>query len=453
MHRPQAGIRAARRVDENGRDSVSLRDDVVPDGGEAMVTSTAGEDGRSPRVLRTALYLDFDNLYSGLRRVDPDVAKTFANDPARLLHWLTFGEDDHGRFRRKFLVRDCYLNPQEYAWCRAQFVAAGFRVVDCPSLTQQGKSSADTHIVLDVVDALGHATRYDEFIICSADADFSPLMTKLRRHDRRTVMIAAGPYAAAYEAVCDTSLGPMQLVEAFASAPARDLQPGLGPVGKGVSDTDMAAAAEAIRQAVAESATPLPGATAAGAGQRAAQGIAAAGWGTTGGFSAFVRERLPELELVRNDSGGWLIDPKRHSVSDLLSEEAPDDVVARVCRVTRAPRLSSAQYAVLFEELSKAAPAQPVLGRLGVDVRERAAAAGTPVGRGAVNFVVQGLLYAGADPRQGQRTPAQLARSWRENVRTLCRQAGMELSSEDELALDSWILSGLRSSAGNEAPS
>lgn len=418
-----------------------------------MATIEETEDGRTPRVLRTALYLDFDNLYTGLRKVDADAAKAFANDPARLLHWLTFGEDDHGGFRRRFLVRDCYLNPQVYAWCRAQFVAAGFRVVDCPSLTQQGKSSADTHIVLDVVDALGHATRYDEFIICSADADFSPLMTKLRRHDRRTVMVAAGPYAAAYEAVCDISLGPMQLVEAFASEPIVDLQQGLGPASKSVSDADVAVAAEAIRQAVAESPTPLPGATAAGAGQRAAQGIAAAGWGTPGGFSGFVRERLPELELVRNDSGGWLIDPLRHSISDLLAEAAPDDVVARVCRVTRAPRLSSAQYAVLFEELSRAAPLQPVLGRLGVDVRERAAAAGTQVGRGAVNFVVQGLVYAGADPRLGQRPPHDLARSWRENLRTLSRQAGMELSPEDEAVLDSWILSGLEASAGGEAES
>lgn len=416
-----------------------------------MATIDETDDGRTPRVLRTALYLDFDNLYSGLRKVDPDAAQAFADNPARLLHWLTFGEDEDGGFRRRFLVRDCYLNPQVYAWCRAQFVAAGFRVVDCPSLTQQGKSSADTHIVLDAVDALGHATRYDEFIICSADADFSPLMTKLRRHDRRTVMVAAGPYAAAYEAVCDTSLGPMQLVEAFGSPPIGDAQQGLGPASKSVSDADMTVAAEAIREMVGESPTPLPGATAAGAGQRAAHGIAAAGWGTPGGFSGFVRDRLPELELVRNDSGGWLIDPVRHSIADLLAEATPDDVVARVCRVTRAPRLTSAQYAVLFEELARAAPLQPVLGRLGVDVRERAAAVGTQVGRGAVNFVVQGLVYAGADPRVGQRTPHDLARAWRENVRTLSRQSGMELSPDDEAALDTWISSGLPDSAGGEA--
>jgi hypothetical protein len=408
-----------------------------------MTVIDAAKDDRTSRVLRSALYVDFDNLFTGLKQVDPDAARTFANDPARLLDWLSRGEDDDGGFRRRFLVRDCYLNPQVYAWCRAQFVAAGFRVVDCPSLTQQGKSSADTHIVLDVVDALSHSTRYDEFVICSADADFSPLMTKLRRHDRRTVMVAAGPYSAAYEAVCDTSIGPMQLVEAFASTtPPVDLREGLRSVPKGVDEADVATAAEAVRRIVAASTTPLPGATAAAAGQRAVPGIAAAGWGAAGGFSAFVRERLPELELVRNDSGGWLIDPKRHSVGDIVAETAPDDVVARVCRVTRAPRLSGAQYAVLFEELSKAAPAQPLLGRIGADVRERAAAVGTPVGRGAVNFVVQGLVYAGADPRQGQRSGRELARAWRENVGTLCRQAGMELTPEDEIALDAWILGG-----------
>ena len=133
----------------------------------------AVQDAAPRRVYRSALYVDFDNLYSGLRQVDEDAASVFGNDPGRLLAWLATGTDEEGLFRRRFLVRDCYLNPQVYAGFRAQFVAAGFRVVDCPSLTQRGKSSADTHIVLDVVDALGHANPYNEFIICSADADLA----------------------------------------------------------------------------------------------------------------------------------------------------------------------------------------------------------------------------------------------------------------------------------------
>ena len=105
----------------------------------------AGDVAGPQRVHRSALYVDFDNLYSGLRQVAPDAADVFANDPGRLLDWLATGSDEEGAFRRRFLVRDCYLNPQAYPGFRAQFVAAGFRVIDCPSLTQRGKSSADTH--------------------------------------------------------------------------------------------------------------------------------------------------------------------------------------------------------------------------------------------------------------------------------------------------------------------
>ena len=33
------------------------------------------------RRLRTALFVDFDNVYIGLRRLDPDAAEAFATDP------------------------------------------------------------------------------------------------------------------------------------------------------------------------------------------------------------------------------------------------------------------------------------------------------------------------------------------------------------------------------------
>jgi len=403
----------------------------------------AGATRGPARIVRSALYVDFDNLYSGLRQVDRDAAITFANDPGRLLAWLGAGTDEDGDFRRRFLVRDCYLNPQVYATFRAQFVAAGFRVIDCPSLTQLGKSSADTHIVLDVVDALSHATRYDEFVICSADADFSPLMTKLRRHDRRTLMVAAGPYAAAYEAVCDSTIGPMQLLEAFTAPPA-DVAASHRPRSAGLTEADLEAAAAAIRALVEDSPSAIAGATAAAVGIRAVPHVAAGGWGRAGGFGVFVRDHLPELELRRNDSGGWLLDPRRHQIPAGSGDAEPDDVVARVCRVTHAPHLSPAQYAAMFDGLAAAARGHQELNRLGADVRERTTAAGVPVSRRAVNFVIQGLAYAGVDLRGADLTARELAEAWRANLRTLCDQAGLELGREDEAVLDSWVLDRTR---------
>ena len=42
----------------------------------------------SPTHLRTALFVDFDNIYLGLQREDPVAAEQFATDPTRWLTWL-----------------------------------------------------------------------------------------------------------------------------------------------------------------------------------------------------------------------------------------------------------------------------------------------------------------------------------------------------------------------------
>lgn len=159
------------------------------------------------RRLRSALFVDFDNVYIGLARLDPRAAEAFATDPAHWLSELGQGSDVDGDLTRRFLVRACYLNPSVYSRFRPNFTRAGFTVVDCPSLTQQGKSSADINLVLDAVDALAATTRYDEFVIVSADADFTPLAQRCRADDRRVTIITASPAASAYRSVADTVIG------------------------------------------------------------------------------------------------------------------------------------------------------------------------------------------------------------------------------------------------------
>src|SRR6185436_94359 len=66
-----------------------------------------------------------------------------------------------------------------------------------------GKTSADIQMVMDILDALGHATRFDEFIILSGDADFTPVLLRLSKHDRQSAVLAVGPASAAYKAACD----------------------------------------------------------------------------------------------------------------------------------------------------------------------------------------------------------------------------------------------------------
>jgi hypothetical protein len=401
--------------------------------------------GMQMRSITSALYVDFDNVYGGLAAFDPATAEAFASDPGRLLQLLSRGSDGDGPFERRFLVRDCYINPQSFAKYRPQFVAAGFRVIDCPSLTARGKSAADTHIVIDVVDAISHATRYDEFVICSADADFSPLMTKLRRHDRRTVMVAAGNAAPAYQAVCDTAMGAMEIVAAFTLGNVESE----GVAGERVAlaaidEEDVAKAVEAVRTRVAASPSAVPGSSAVRAALRAVPGIAESGWAGAGGFPAFVQAQLPELTYVSTASGGLVLDPARHTPDASAAQtEEPDDVIVRVARVTKAPLLTSAQYAVLFRELADVAKVQHRLARIGYDVRERAADSAAPVPRKSVDFVVTGLVYAGSDPRKVDLGPHGLAEKWLASVLFRCEQAQLELEPDDQEAVARWILGGL----------
>jgi NYN domain len=157
--------------------------------------------------MKSALFVDFDNVFSQLRQLQPQAAERFARQPSDWIRWLTDSlplPDPHtdGQ-RRRLLVRRCYLNPNWYQTYRHAFLRAGFEIVDCPPVTSQGKTSTDIHLVLDVIDLLQHETRYDEFIVFSADADFTPVLRKLRRYDRRTTVLAIGFPSAAYQASAD----------------------------------------------------------------------------------------------------------------------------------------------------------------------------------------------------------------------------------------------------------
>ena len=133
----------------------------------------------------SALYVDFDNIYTRFLEIDPEAARSFGSAPYRWVRWIEnhalrilYGEG----VRRRILKRMCYLNPQRYQEFRNPFIRSAFQVVDCPPLTSRGKTSTDIHLVMDCMDDLSHTTHFDEFIILSGDADFTPLLIRLQEH-------------------------------------------------------------------------------------------------------------------------------------------------------------------------------------------------------------------------------------------------------------------------------
>jgi len=259
--------------------------------------------------MRSALFVDFDNVFSGLNRLGPDYAEAFARNPSRWLHWLIesleapAGAEEGSK--RRVLVRRCYLNPEPYKRFRIGFSRAGFEIVDCPPMTSAGKTSTDIHMVLDMVDVLQSATRYDEFIVFSADADFTPLLRKLRREDRRTTIFAAGATSASYDASADLIIDPEAFISSalgFDEGDAQSPQPDV--------ESLIAQAEAVVWRTVDQASQPvlLPALTKALATQ--VPGLVQTNWAGKGTFYALLKS-LP-LDPLRIDREiNSLVDPRR----------------------------------------------------------------------------------------------------------------------------------------------
>ena len=179
----------------------------------------------------TTIFVDYDNIYLSLRRKSEEAAKRFAKDASLWLRELESGRlitATNGispSLPRRIVMNRCYGNPvprrnnsdnstdmNSFPFVRHHFLRSGFEVIDCPPLTAQLKNSSDIRMVMDVRDLLGHDTYFDEFIILSGDADFTPVLHRLRAHARRTVIFANDHTAAPYTSISDGEVRESDLI-------------------------------------------------------------------------------------------------------------------------------------------------------------------------------------------------------------------------------------------------
>ncbi len=175
--------------------------------------------------LLSTVFVDYDNIYLSLKRKNENAAKRFAKDSGSWLQEIASGRlmtATNGPaldVPRRIVMNRCYGNSvprrntqdnatdmNSFPFVRHHFVRAGFEVIDCPPLTAQLKNSADIRMVMDVRDYLIHDTYFDEFVILSGDADFTPVLHRLRQHARRTVVYANDYTAAPYRAISDAEV-------------------------------------------------------------------------------------------------------------------------------------------------------------------------------------------------------------------------------------------------------
>jgi hypothetical protein len=362
--------------------------------------------------MKAAIFIDFDNVFSALYQTDSRAGLAFAEHPEE---WLaTLSEFSQEGTQRAFLIRRCYINPSggldtrthERIWYykfRPYFTKAGFEVIDCPSLTFQHKNAADIRICLDILDTLGRATRYDEYVIASGDSDFTPLLQRLRAADRRITVMATTSAAAAYRGVADQFMAADEVAALVAArqdpmliAEERTVHPdGAGAPSPFAERTD--SNFDRFREIVVQSLASADGPVnqAILAGDLIKGGVQKETWSDLGGFKK-------AMQLI-DDSNDYAFDQhfvwsrSRHTPPG----QAPGEItpvgerqdrepgfIERFCAVAEVPRFSERVWEELFHALAAYA---------GSATETNTFSTSAAVGQTVSRLSDQGIIVSGTD--------------------------------------------------------
>lgn len=393
-------------------------------------------------TVKSALFVDFDNIYQGLFDQGRNHANTFARKPeawlARLEH-LLLSEGSH----RDFLIRRCYLNPDGsplvrlddevspggrkisrtkrdtsvvYRQFRTFFTKAGFEVIDCPSLTNSQKNAADIRIALDVLELVLIGTPVDEFVIASGDADFTPLLHRINARDKRSFLISAGAMAAAVSSAATrwingddtlTLISPSKpvVVESTVILVVDDDEPA------GVARL---AAAAAIDEASAESpGGPVTVGAAEGRTDESAVGVEAAGAST-----ARVGGTMPTEEVVSL------------AVDDLRVDLG----VVEVARLAKLPVVDRSTWGAVVDVVAEISGSPDLGDQADIRCRDAMTAREIPFGRQRMHQVL-GVINAAGLRISSPQTRLSVAQAIVEGAVIRCMAAGGTPSETDVIAL------------------
>lgn len=431
----------------------------------------------------SVLYVDFDNIYTRLSELEPSLARTFATNPQRWMRWLEghalrmmYGDG----VRRRILKRICYLNPLKYQEFRPYFIRSAFQVVDCPPLTNYGKTSADIHLVMDCMDALSHTTHFDEFIILSGDADFTPLLLRIQEYARRSLVLSVGFTSPAYAAACSWRIREdWFLSQALEENRDDDERPSADNRANGNGNSYPRASnhdresgdnansgksggiqlpaskrinlVEAIKQLAEESQVPVPLPSVSQVLQ--SELGAPANWYGAG----TLRDLLEELDLsplVFSPSGhGYVYNPARHTApaGNMQEEDFKKsnaelyDFAVKVHRLTDLPLLSPAQYTSLLTQLVDEVQTNG-FSRTGTAkaIEEQCKAEGMLISAAQVGIVLEAVVRGGArlpaTPKAGPSPSLETVRAaLGKSAVELCKIAQIPLDDDALDMLEEWL--------------
>ena len=399
--------------------------------------------------VKAALFIDFDNVFLSLKKDYSDaVAKRFAN-PSRWLPWLEngehAGEQDPFRGQRSLLIRRCYGSPDLLRPFRPYFTRLGFQAVDCPPLTKSGKNSADIVMTLDIADAIEHTTRFDEFVILSSDADFTPVALRLRAHDRITSILANQQTVAAFRSCCSIVIDMDEFEAVFGEAREQDASNAAPPtIAKDLAPVRTEIEGE-VRRQLTESTAAVPLPSLATRVREHWPVVGTSDWLGAGSFKQLLLTFEDRHLRFSSTSPGYVYDPSRHRAppaSDRPRQSSPKlaepvaDLVERLYGVVGLPRLDPVKYQIVFEALAGQSGQRLTLSDITRNARDYANDEGVSIGRQPFAFVTRALHLAGLPISDEQTNSAEIAGLFRSTVQQQARDAQLELEPEDLRLLD-----------------
>ena len=468
----------------------------------------------------SAVFVDYDNIYLSLKRKSEEAAKRFAKNAFRLIEAIESGTLIHAKnvahmpAQRRVVMSRCYGNPvprrnqndnstdmNSFPFVRHHFLRGGFEIIDCPPLTAQLKNSADIRMVMDIRDLLTHETYFDEFVILSSDADFTPLLHRLRAHARRTIIYSNDHTAQPYHALSDGDVREAELIdlllEDVAIEPATPTPEITSQPTAAVPDTSAIRGeivGEVVR-AVLEASAPQPLEALAERAIRVLghQKTVATEWGGAGSFRDLLVEDLPSNVRVTEQAPYFAYDvaraigrqeqarisapeagtatpqtdtsPARAAAPDPAPQAAPNPApasslsperasslqqsIARIHQACEAPPLSPPEYRAIFTILANEIGTNRMQGFQTIEnVRKMALEIGIEAKPEDLKFILE--VVGKSDPWfEGEASGPIFAARFRNYVISRCQTAGMQLSTDEIDLIDAWF-GGEAAAAVNE---
>jgi uncharacterized protein (TIGR00288 family) len=89
----------------------------------------------------------------------------------------------------KIVIKRAYADWSRYESQKTRLHELGFDLNEIPRRAMTGKNSADIRMVVDAMEVVISKEHIDTFALVTGDSDFTPLVAKLREHDKRVIGI------------------------------------------------------------------------------------------------------------------------------------------------------------------------------------------------------------------------------------------------------------------------